>query len=127
MVHGKRVIAITFTPAVDDSCSSGGRSALLELDAATGGELSDPVFDVNGDGVIDVTDVSVAGFESDSILSAPRILQSTGNDGKVEERKVLGSGSASDPIVVVKERADATPSSQIRPGRRSWRELRNGG
>lgn len=51
-----RVIFVTVTPS-DDPCDAGGSSWLMELDAKDGSSVEQSVFDFNGDGVVNTTDL----------------------------------------------------------------------
>ncbi|MFH2220519.1 MAG: PilC/PilY family type IV pilus protein [Pseudomonadota bacterium] len=55
-VRSGRVIVITSIPTAS-ACAQGGESILLEVDATGGGRLTEPVFDINNDDVIDSNDV----------------------------------------------------------------------
>jgi len=51
-----RIIFVTIVPD-GGTCSSGGYSWLMEIDAENGGALTDPPFDLNNDGVFDLNDM----------------------------------------------------------------------
>lgn len=136
-VRGGRVI---FTTAIPNStaCKDGGSSWLMELDFLTGGLLSNPPLDTNGDGAIDVTDEVVGGVYSDKLSASPAITR--GND----ESSTLGTSSgvadeldpnkcrkASDRSCELKRvsQSDGTIKTYLEKGngprsrRSSWRQL----
>jgi type IV pilus assembly protein PilY1 len=62
LIRGGKVIFITTIPSAS-ACSAGGESILHEVDACSGGRLTTPQFDINGDGVIDANDlIIIPGF-----------------------------------------------------------------
>jgi type IV pilus assembly protein PilY1 len=78
-----RVIFVPYTP-VKTPCGSGGDSVVMELDACSGANPTKPVFDINGDGVIDENDVieirpgvfvPATGIQSAGRLQPPAILK----------------------------------------------------
>ena len=98
--HG-RIIFITLIPDTEP-CSFGGDSWLMELDAITGGRLSESPFDLNGDHKFDDEDLvnvsdseepgAISGIKSTAgILSTPAILPS----GPVEYKFSSGSTGSS--------------------------------
>lgn len=114
-----RIIFTTLIPS-NVTCSSGGTSWLMELSPTNGGRLSEAVFDINGDGVIDSSDkvggtTMVSGIKSTvGILPEPVIVRDPANkrDLKIE------SGSTS-TVTAIKNYV-SKPSG----GRQSWRQLR---
>lgn len=130
IVRDERVIFTSIIPR-DDPCGFGGTSWLNELDAFSGGEVSFPVFDVNGDGEIDAEDVqqlveggpgrNAGGRSLDGLVDSPAIVpyRPDGDDQPADgelELKVV-SGSTGIPVTVL-ERNSASG------GRVSWQELR---
>lgn len=129
IVRDERVIFTSIIPR-DDPCGFGGTSWLNELDAFNGGEVSFPVFDVNGDGEIDAEDVQqlVAGGEGrnaggrslEGLVDSPAIVAYQPDPDEPPdpelELKVV-SGSTGIPVTVL-ERNSASG------GRVSWQELR---
>lgn len=133
---GERVIAdpvllassdgtrILFTTMVPDSvpCNYGGSSWIMEANPVNGGPLSTAIFDINDDGVFDVSDMvdastAPAGLQnSQGILSTPRILQGGTSSPPGIMHKYFGSTEGT--IV-------QTPNSGgLTPRRRSWRQLK---
>ncbi len=134
-----RVVFTTLIPDTD-SCSPGGGSWLLELDAMTGGRLISSVLDVNKDGdvtegdfvvIVDPDDanktisVSVSGRKSTvGIVKTPAVIEAGtlefkyfgGSDGQGGE-VVDGEGTG---VEIVREAG----GEEGEFGRRSWRQLR---
>lgn len=113
-----RIIFTTLIPS-DVTCSAGGTSWLMELNPTNGGQLSETVFDIDGDGVIDADDrvngTMVSGTKSTiGILPEPVIVRDPANnlDLKIE------SGSTS-TVMAIKNYV-----SESSGGRQSWRQLR---
>ena len=111
-----RVLFTTVVPS-PNPCSAGGTGLLMELDLATGGALSLPTFDVNGDGVIDSKDdvgspgVYPGGVQiDDGIPSAVRLQK--------KKPFLLKRLSLSNKTI-------ATVKNKLAPtvGRTSWREI----
>lgn len=94
---GERVVSdsalfsnrILFTTLIPDSatCSGGGIGWLMELDSVTGMALGGPTFDINGDGVVTVSDdlgtpgSYASGVQKSSIPSAVRMQKNPGGPG----------------------------------------------
>ena len=76
-----RVIFVSIVPATA-ACAHGGVSWLNELDGMTGGQLSSPPFDVNGDGSVTSADVvpvtggtaPPSGMQINSLVGSPALL-----------------------------------------------------
>lgn len=124
ILNNGRLIFNTLLPA-SDPCSFGGTSNLMELDMTTGGRLSYPVFDLNGDGLFDSSDyvsinvggtpisVPISGLGSGvGIAKNPIILKDkiTGNEKKLQ------SGNSGNIEMLPTEKGD------IR-SRASWRQI----
>lgn len=83
-IYGNRLIFTTLIPN-NAVCSSGGTGWLMELDAITGGKLSGPTFDVNGDGQVSTADnlgtegVYGSGVKESSIPSMVRLQKNPGD------------------------------------------------
>ncbi|MDH5445378.1 MAG: PilC/PilY family type IV pilus protein [Gammaproteobacteria bacterium] len=112
----KRVILTSIIPSAQ-SCTGGGTSWLMELDAKNGNKTSEPVFDLNADTKLDsydngVNDKVYNGWSHDGINSSPTIIVSDG-----VENKYMSSSSGN--IVRITE---ALPSGS--KGRQSWRQLK---
>jgi type IV pilus assembly protein PilY1 len=119
LIRDGNAIVISFMPP--ESCSTGGYSIVHEMDAATGGRLLIPQFDVNADTAIDIYDR----IEID-IGSGPEWLVATGlrKTGRLHVPAILRMGStemkyfsSSEGIIkTVRERP-------AKLGIRYWREL----
>jgi len=119
IVRNGRVIFTTLQPA-QSTCSFGGSSWLMELDAESGSHLPTPPFDLNNDGLLDDKDAYVAsgggltppgGVRFDGIITMPRIL-----GGGDLDFKNFGT-SASQNVSTIGE------DSGENLGRASWRQL----
>ncbi len=118
-----RIIFVTIVPD-GGTCSSGGYSWLMEIDARNGGALSDPPFDLNDDGLFTLADMidtdgdgkgdtSPAGIRpGEGISPAPVRLMDFD-----KEHKYMPSSSGSLDHVV------ENPGEGYL-GRQSWRQIR---
>jgi Tfp pilus tip-associated adhesin PilY1 len=70
LVRDGTLIAISYIPSAN-MCGTGGNSWLWALDACAGARLTEPVFDVNDDGVIDDQDMVNIGTDADPIMVPP--------------------------------------------------------
>ncbi|WP_095598025.1 pilus assembly protein [Pseudomonas sp. PIC25] len=121
LVNKDRMLVSTFTP-LPDPCLSGGESWILGLNVLTGGRLDTTVFDVNGDGYFNTSDMlgcgggnscDASGFKlGDGTLDSPGAIFGDGfdslyssglGDGGIEQNTAAGSGG--------------------KPGRMSWRQI----
>jgi type IV pilus assembly protein PilY1 len=115
ILRNGRIIFPTVIPS-QSVCSAGGDSWLMELDAWSGGRLAYPVFDVNGDGVINDLDLvdgdAMSGKKSrQGIIKTPAIISA----GDIEYKFASGTAGGIDVTV---EKGGANE------GRLSWRQLR---
>ncbi|MBK59724.1 MAG: hypothetical protein CML01_13110 [Pseudomonas sp.] len=115
ILRNGRIIFPTVIPS-QNVCSAGGDSWLMELDAWSGGRLAYPVFDVNGDGVINDLDLvdgdPMSGKKSrQGIIKTPAIISA----GDIEYKFASGTAGGIDVTV---EKGGANE------GRLSWRQLR---
>ncbi|MDG1582087.1 PilC/PilY family type IV pilus protein [Pseudomonas sp. GOM6] len=111
-----RVIFVTAKVDADDPCESSGSGRLVELDLFSGGMLSYPVLDTNGDGVVDDNDVRVSGLNiNDGLPGLPVIVDK--GAGKPTQTKIilLSTGQAK----FVDEKANSVGVSR----RIMWRQL----
>jgi type IV pilus assembly protein PilY1 len=129
ILRAGRIIFITVVPS-EHSCSSGGESWLMELDAADGSALDIPVFDLNLDGTFDEDDMKLVDTDGDGendtqlipggkrskegIIQPPSILINT-DTGK--EFK-FSSGSTGNI-----EKTTENPG-ELTIGRKSWVQLK---
>jgi type IV pilus assembly protein PilY1 len=56
MIRDKKAVVIGFIPE-NTPCGAGGNSYVMEMDACSGGRLTSPQFDINGDGKVDSNDM----------------------------------------------------------------------
>ena len=64
LLRDGRLAVTCFRPS-PDPCIDGGSSFLMELNAFTGGNTPEVVYDVNQDGVIDMADTVITGYDTD--------------------------------------------------------------
>ena len=109
----KRIIFSSIVPT-EDSCSFGGHSWLIELDARNGNRTHTPVFDLNSDGKLDNLDNTSGdvhnGWYQEGIQTRPTIIS-----GPTTEVKVL-SGSTGKLTAIGEEKPVE--------GRASWRQIK---
>ncbi len=119
VLRNGRIIFATVVPNADP-CGSGGTSWLIELDAITGGRVTEPPFDLNEDNEFDADDMveyggdklPPSGIKIADQLTTPVIVEV---DRDVEVKHL---GGASTAISTVRERAGG---GAVR--RHSWRQL----
>lgn len=129
ILRAGRIIFVTVVPS-DHSCSDGGESWLMELDAGDGSAMDIAVFDLNNDGNFDENDMK--GFDSDGdgeddtylipggkrsdegIIQPPSILTNT--DEGVEYK--YSSGSTGNI-----EMTTENPAGYAK-GRKSWIQIK---
>ena len=80
MLRDGRLAVVSFRPD-PDPCSAEASSFLMELNAFTGGSIPEILYDINQDGVIDVADTVVAGYDTNGkpVRIAPAGLKIAGN------------------------------------------------
>ncbi len=124
ILRGGRLIFTTAIPSTAP-CEAGGTSWLMELDAATGGALQRPVFDLNNDGSFDVADYATVTSSSGTtstkipsgvkskqgILQRPAILSSPSG----EQEYKYASGTKGGGLQKVTENP-----SPLERGRKAW-------
>jgi type IV pilus assembly protein PilY1 len=111
LIRAGRAIFTTVIPSTDP-CDFGGTGWLMEVDARTGAMLPYSVFDTNGDGLVNDSDVTRAGVP----LSVGIAKQPVAIDGPSTAVKAM-SGTSGD-IQIERNRTFGTPL-----GRDSWREV----
>ncbi len=127
--QGERVIypaqvtlgrAVFVTAKVDavDPCESAGSSRLIELDVLSGGMLSYPVLDTNGDGRIDDSDEIVSGLNINDGLAGQPVIIDGGNDKDTQTKIILLSPGETK---IVDEKGAARAAAVSR--RIMWRQL----
>ncbi|MBW2614592.1 MAG: hypothetical protein JRD02_00235, partial [Deltaproteobacteria bacterium] len=71
LIREGKAIQVSFIPEYSP-CGTGGNSVIMEMDACTGGRLTEAQFDINNDGVIDENDlINIAGEGETPIWVAP--------------------------------------------------------
>ncbi|MDT8427359.1 MAG: PilC/PilY family type IV pilus protein [Pseudomonadales bacterium] len=111
VVRDRRVIFTTLIPS-QQACDFGGSSFVMQLDFRTGGKLSFPAFDLNGDGVFDNQDGDASGRMSNiGIVPTLSVLSDADRD------IAFGSGSSGD-VDAIQLNTGTTAT-----GRQSWRQL----
>lgn len=121
---------LLFTTLIPDSavCASGGTGWLMELDAITGGPLSGPSFDVNGDGVVDTADnlgtpgSYASGVKQTSIPSAVVVQKNFTSPGQPVNKITSQSKSNSSAGVGGAVHIDKNPPLPTTK-RSSWRQI----
>jgi type IV pilus assembly protein PilY1 len=123
ILRGGKIIFTTLIPSTD-TCTPGGGGWLMELNAKTGSAFSSPVFNTNGDRVVDDNDyitlangtrVAVSGLRSNvGIPTTPGIITIPGN---LEVKYRAGSGNNGATLETLVESASG------RVGRITWREI----
>ena len=117
-----RVIFNTLEPNITDACQTGS-SWLMELDAATGGNLAYAALDINGDGEFNDADFIDYGSGSDAATSAPAGVKS-GTMTLNQPTVVTGAGKEYKfSSNVGKGIGVITEKSGSKMGRASWRQL----
>ena len=96
LIRQEKLVAITFVPE-ESACGSGGYSWLHEGDACSGGRLDEPQFDINGDSLINLSDlinvqIGVDEFGNPIYLSvAPTQIKAWGK-GRLQPPAILRGG-----------------------------------
>jgi len=79
IIRNGNAIVITVIPN-ESPCSGGGRSVIYEVDACDGSRPHDPVFDVNGDAMIDENDLLSPNDQSGGQPPAGRVFDTIVHD-----------------------------------------------
>ncbi len=120
LLRGGRIIFVTMSPA-GDSCSSGGESWLMELDAYHGRRLNTSPFDLDGDGTFSESDyvsvdggkIPVSGKKSNvGIINRPGV-------GAADDKEIKYTAGTQGTIETITE-----SQGQRTSVRNSWRQLR---
>jgi type IV pilus assembly protein PilY1 len=77
LIREGKIVMIGFQPE-QTPCGSGGSSVVMELDACSGGRLSEPQLDINEDNVVDYGDLINIGTEEDPEWVAPTGIEYDG-------------------------------------------------
>lgn len=123
---GGTVPRIIFTTLIPDStpCNYGGTSWLMELSPTNGGPPNQAVFDLNGDGVVNGSDLTSGGATpiglnpNIGIMPDPVIIRDPGSSGQSGKDLKIVSGSSG----AVQSMKNYVPGGSS--GRQSWRQLR---
>lgn len=115
VITGGKVIFSTLVPS-STSCSYGGTSWLMELDYLNGYQSPTPVFDTNGDGVINSNDTATAGMSLTGIASAPTLLQGLGTSTSPLDEIFFNQSNGSIANVY-------TTGSSLTSRRTAWKEI----
>lgn len=124
VLNNSRIIFTTTIPSTA-ACSYGGTGFLTELDPVTGNEPSTPIFDTNGDHVINSSDMRVSAVATSAIASSPGIID-------VPPTAITGGGGSAGGSIQHKytSQSDATIGNQLESGggqnskRVMWRQLK---
>jgi type IV pilus assembly protein PilY1 len=85
LVRDGTLIAISYVPS-GSMCGTGGTSWAWAFNACAGARLTQPLFDINGDGVIDDQDMVNVGTETDPIMVPPTGLE---YDGRLQPPAII--------------------------------------
>jgi type IV pilus assembly protein PilY1 len=121
LIRDGKAIVISFTP-VDEPCGIGGNSIVHEMDAASGGRLVTPQFDIDADAAIDTADL----IEIDIGSGSPEWVAPTGlhKTGRLHVPAILRMGSTEMKYFSSSEGTIKTVRERpARLGVRYWREL----
>lgn len=112
-----RVIFVTAKVDAADPCESSGSGRLVELDLFSGGMLTYPVLDTDGDGQVNDTDVQVSGINiSDGLPGLPVIIDK--GDDKPTQTKIILLSTGVAKFVDEKAGSSSDVSRRI-----MWRQL----
>ncbi len=127
IVRNGVVIVVSILPREENTCFKAPPGNVMAFDALTGGNPSQPVFDLNGDGEVDDNDLLTFGGDTyaggimldqgdlDGTLVDPSVLSGTGDTDFL----FLSGGSQQETIEIFGVGGPKT-------GRLSWRELDDG-
>lgn len=129
LLRGSRLIFVTLIPndpnlAGDCTTNSSSTGWLMEIDTTTGGRLSIPPFDTNGDNVINDLDLV-----SESPSSSNKVPASGTKNNPTDTPAVIEQGSMENKYTAQgAKKPDKTPESKDNnttptPLRQSWRQL----
>jgi type IV pilus assembly protein PilY1 len=119
IIRDGNAIVISFMPP--ESCSTGGYSIVHEMDAATGGRLLTPQFDIDADDAIGIGDLINIGTVEAPEWVAPTGLRKT---GRLHVPAILRMGSTEMKYFSSSEGTIKTVRERhTRLGVRYWREL----
>jgi type IV pilus assembly protein PilY1 len=129
LLRSGRIIFVTLIPD-NASCSFGGTSWLMELDALSGKRLNQSPFDLNGDNQINDSDnITIFDTNNDSVIDSGDTVGASGKKstvGIIKTPGVIGAGTveykyASGSTGALEGTTESVPGTS---GRQSWLQLR---
>ncbi len=127
-LRGKNLFFNTWIPD-SRSCKSGGTGILISVDQLNGGPASEPIFDLNGDGIVDSNDLITVTFTDENGETVTVQYSPTGElfkSGLPSSSSFLDNTqytSGTDDGSVLESRK-ISKLSDDKVGRLSWQELR---
>lgn len=118
LIRNSRLLVTSLLPN-SNLCSAGGSSWLMELDFATGGQLTTSTFDTNRDGTVNATDTITAGVAMEGIASTPAVLDGFGPNDDPGSLEHLYANQSTGVVAELLNR-----SNPLANRRMSWRQLR---
>ena len=122
LVRDGRLILTTMIPS-DLACDFGGEGWLMELDALTGRPIDGPLFDLNGDGEFDASDLAIVDINGEVKVTPAGVKSPV---GIIQEPTVIGAGTMEYLFSSGAKDGEIWPLAQ-RPGdllgRSSWLQL----
>ncbi|MCC5885422.1 MAG: hypothetical protein JJT88_03190 [Gammaproteobacteria bacterium] len=124
ILRGGRIIFTTLIPS-PNACDFGGSSWLMELDAFTGARIERPVFDLDGDGLFDDSDMITVIIDGEEVRVAPS-GQLPDGVGLLSQPAILSAGDREFKFLSgsTGQIESVTERGSFSFGRHSWRELR---
>lgn len=111
-----RIIFTTAAVNSSDPCESTGTGRLFELDAATGGMLTYPVLDTNGDADITSSDIRVSGISVGTGI--PNLASIVNGTNGANDNKYLLDSSGGNPTKLLEKGGTANVYQRI-----MWRQI----
>mgnify|MGYP000028694432 CR=1 FL=1 len=109
------------TPDTADPCSAGGSSFLMYIDPKTGGTINRPLFDLDGNGIINADDGQIAGVKFElGIASETIVIKGHNNESHLYTQSTRGKSDHSRL-----PGAGAEPVPATTGARQSWIQLIN--
>jgi type IV pilus assembly protein PilY1 len=107
----------------DASCAAGTVSVIHAIDACTGGSLTEPFFDVNGDGVINSQDMINIGSGDNPVMAVPAGIYVQGMAYTPATIAIPTTGTAVDISSLSTADLKVTRTKEERHGVVNWREI----
>ena len=112
IIRNGKAVVISFIPE-DSPCTGGGKSIVHEVDACDGSRLTEPVFDINGDGFIDdddLIDIGIVDEEGNPVLVPPTgimhegmlhtpVMVSDSDEKRGREMKIFSSSAGTTEVI----------------------------